>query len=61
MNSSPVGIPSRAGGIRDVVWTDANDWRLGRFVDVVWGASEIVREMMVSLRATSKPFRSSAG
>lgn len=61
MNSSPVGMPSRGGGIRDVVCTEANDWRLGRLVDVVWGAREIVRERMVSLRATSKPFRSSAG
>ena len=29
MNSSPVGMPSRAAGIRDAVWTEANDCKEG--------------------------------
>ena len=53
MNPSPVGIPSRAGGMREAVCTDAKDSM------VLEGA--IVRDRMVSFRATSKPFRSSAG
>ena len=93
MNSSPVEMPSRAGGIRDVVWTEANDFREGnvgkrklatsssksggrsspvempsrgigidRTVDDdVVGSDEMIRDKIVSLRATSKPFRSSAG
>ena len=58
MNSSPVGMPSRAIGIRDAVWTEANDCKEGS-VDVE--ADEMIRDKIVSLRATSKPFRSSAG
>lgn len=54
-NSSPVGIPSRAGGMRDAVWTDAKDCNDGS------DEEPIVRERIVSFRATSKPFRSSAG
>ena len=60
MNSSPVLMFSRAGGIRDAVWTEANDVKEGN-VDVAAGADEMVRDKIVSLRATSKPFRSSAG
>ena len=61
MNSSPVGMPSRAGGMSDAVFTEAKDWRDGS-VDVdADGAEEINRDRMVSFRATSKPLRSSAG
>lgn len=60
MNSSPVGIFSRAGGISEAVWTDLNDSSWGRLVGVLEKA-DMVRERMVSLRATSKPLRSSAG
>ena len=33
MNSSPVGMPSRAAGIRDAVWTEANDCKEGSVDD----------------------------
>ena len=58
MNSSPVEMPSRAAGIRDAVWTEANDCKEGNVDDV---ADEMIRDKIVSLRATSKPLRSSAG
>jgi hypothetical protein len=58
INSSPVGMPSRAVGIRDAVWTEANDCKGG---SVDGDAVEMIRDRIVSLRATSKPFRSSAG
>lgn len=61
MNSSPVGMPSRAVGIRDAVWTEANDCKEGSVDDDAVGADEMIRDKIVSLRATSKPFRSSAG
>jgi hypothetical protein len=61
MNSSPVLMFSRAAGIRDAVWTEANDFKEGNVDDVAAGADEMVRDKIVSLRATSKPFRSSAG
>lgn len=60
MNSSPVGIPSSAEGTREVVCTDLNESSWGRLVGVLENA-EMVRERMVSLRATSNPLRSSAG
>ena len=60
MNSSPVGMPSRAAGMREIVRTEANDCREGN-VDDVGKADEMIRDKIVSLRATSKPFRSSAG
>ena len=61
MNSSPVGMPSRAVGIRDAVWTEANDCKEGNVDDDAVRADEMIRDKIVSLRATSKPFRSSAG
>jgi len=61
MNSSPVGMPSRAGGISDAVSTEAKDWRDGSVDGDRDGAEEISRDRMVSFRATSKPLRSSAG
>ena len=61
MNSSPVEMPSRAAGIRDAVWTEANDFKEGSVDDDSVGADEMIRDKIVSLRATSKPFRSSAG
>ena len=59
-NASPVGIPSSAGGMRDAVCTAAKDWSKGRRV-AVRESEEMVRVRIVSFRATSKPFRSSAG
>jgi hypothetical protein len=62
MNSSPEEIFSRAVGIRDAVWTEANDCKEGSVDDNdAVGADEMIRDKIVSLRATSKPFRSSAG
>lgn len=61
MNSSPVWMPSRAAGIRDAVWTEAYDCKGGNVVGIAVGADEMIRDRIVSLRATSKPFRSSAG
>jgi hypothetical protein len=61
MNSSPVGMPSRVAGIRDAVWTEANDCKGGNVDGVAVGADEMIRDKIVSLRATSKPFKSSAG
>ena len=61
MNSSPVEMPSRAVGIKDAVWTEANDCKEGSVDDDSVGADEMIRDKIVSLRATSKPFRSSAG
>lgn len=61
MNSSPVGMPSRAVGIRDSVWTEANDCKEGSVDGDSVGADEMIRDKIVSLRATSKPFRSSPG
>lgn len=58
MNSSPVEMPSRGVGIRDAVWTEVNDCKEGNADDT---AEEMVRDKIVSFRATSKPFRSSAG
>lgn len=60
MNSSPVGIPSSAAGIRDCVCTAAYDSSIGSLVGVA-DEEVTIRERMVSLRATSAPFRSSAG
>jgi hypothetical protein len=59
MNSSPVGRPSSSGGMRDTVFTEAKDWSVGKEEEV--GKEDMMRERMVSLRATSNPFRSSAG
>jgi hypothetical protein len=46
--------------MRDSVRTEANDCKKGH-VDVAVGAYEMIRHKIVSFRATSKPFRSSAG
>lgn len=54
-NSSPVGMPSSAAGMSDAVSTDLKDCKEGS------DEEPIVRERIVSLRATSKPLRSSAG
>ena len=61
MNSSPVGMPSRAAGTRDAILTEENDCKEGNVDDVDVEADEMIRDKIVSLRATSKPFRSSAG
>ena len=61
MNSSPVAMPSRAVGIRDAVRTEANVCKEGSVDGDAVGADEMIRDKIVSLRATSKPFRSSAG
>ena len=61
MNSSPVAMPSRAAGISDAVCTEMKDWRDGNIDGGPEGADDINRDKMVSFRATSKPFKSSAG
>ena len=61
MNSSPVGMPSRAVGISDAVWTEANDCKKGNVDDDAVETDDMILDKIVSLRATSKPFRSSAG
>jgi len=60
MNSSPVGIPSSGEGMSEVVWTERKDCRAGSVVGEE-DEDDMSRARMVSLRATSKPFRSSAG
>lgn len=60
MNSSPVGIPSRAGGMREAVCTVANDCNSGSDTGLIESV-EVVRDKMVNFLATSKPLRSSAG
>jgi hypothetical protein len=59
MNSSPVGMFSSSGGIRDFVSTEANDCNLGRVEEAE--DCDTIRERIVSFRATSNPLRSSAG
>lgn len=60
MNSSPVGMPSRAGGMREVVCTAANDCNSGSDTGLM-ECVKMVRDRIVNFLATSKPLRSSAG